>query len=65
MKPNKYDALEFYRRTINSCKTINQCLTAEKLICNFHLMFSDVWCKHLLDNGWEHKYENIQNQSRI
>lgn len=59
MKPNKYDALEFCRRTINSCKTVNQCLTAENLICNFHLMFSDVWCKHLLDNEWEHKYEKI------
>lgn len=41
MKPNKYEALEFCRRAIRSCKTKEHCKGAHNLIFNFRRMFSD------------------------
>ena len=41
MKPHKYDALEFCRRAIRSCKTKKHCNGAHNLIFNFRRMFPD------------------------
>ena len=41
MKPNKYDAFEFCRRAIRSCKTTEHSNGAFKLIFNFRRMFPD------------------------
>ena len=59
MKPNKYDALEFCRRTINGCTNVKQFHVAYNLIMNFREMFSDYWCNMLLIKEWENKYNRI------
>ena len=41
MKPNKYEALEFCRRAIGSCKTQEHTNGAFNLIFNFRRMFPD------------------------
>ena len=61
MKPNKYDALEYCRRVIKSCKTLKQCQTANNLIYCFRLMFSEYWCFNLLEHEWNAKYKEIRD----
>ena len=62
MKPNKYNALEFCRRTINSCTTLKQMQTAYNLVFNFKLMFDDLLCDLLLGDEWWDKYEEMCKQ---
>ena len=62
MKPNKYNALEFCRRTIRSCTTLKQMHTAYNLVFNFKLMFNDLLCDLLLDDEWWDKYEEMCKQ---
>lgn len=63
MKPNKYDALEFCRRTIKSCTTLKQMHTAYNLVFNFNVMFDDLFCDSLLEDEWRLKYEEICKQN--
>lgn len=62
MKPNKYNALEFCRRTIKSCTTLKQMQTAYNLVFNFNVMFDDMFCDLLLGDEWRDKYEEICKQ---
>lgn len=41
MKPHKYEALEFCRKAIKSCKTKEHLKGAHNLIFNFRRMFPD------------------------
>lgn len=64
MKPHKYDALEFCRRAIRSCKTKEHCKGAHNLIFNFRRMFSDdldlFW---LIESELFHRIKEIRDES--
>ena len=61
MKPNKYNALEYCRRTIRSCTTIKQLCNAHNLVLNFRVMFDDVFYNLLLIDEWWDKYKEMCN----
>ena len=63
MKSNKYDALEFCRRAIKSCKTQEQSNGAFNLIFNFRRMFpDDLSLFNLLDSELFYRREELRNE---
>lgn len=63
MKPNKYEALEFCRRAIRSCKTQEHSNGAFRLIFNFRRMFPyDLDLFNLLENELFHRRMAVMNE---
>lgn len=63
MKPNKYNALEFCRRAIKSCKNQEQSNGAFNLIFNFRRMFpDDLSLFNLLDSELFYRREELRNE---
>ena len=62
MKPNKYNALEFCRRAIRSCKTKEHCNGAHNLIFNFRRMFpDDLYLFNLIESELYYKRKEVMN----
>lgn len=64
MKPNKYDALEFCRRAIRSCKTFEHTNGAFNLIFNFRRMFPyDLDLFSLIESELFYKRKEVMNEN--
>lgn len=63
MKPNKYEALEFCRRAIRSCKTFEHTNGAFALTFNFRRMFpDDLYLSNLIESELYYKRKEVINE---
>ena len=62
LSDNKYDVFEWIKKVYDSCETVYQIITTEKLIRNFRKMFNDYTIERELEDHYLKVSEKIQQK---